>query len=303
MAERSSPHGIGGADDRLLYLGQAYLMRDSREGSVAVVTGAAGGIGAAVVGALEAAGHRVVGVDARPSRTGPSPTSATSPSGASSSSRASSPSSAASAVGAAGVGALDVTDSAAVEGLMAEVEREAAIEVLVNCAGTLGNRPALATTQEEWARIFAVNATGVFTVSTAVARRMLPRRRGVIVTVASNAGRLPRHGMAAYGASKAAAALFTQSLGLELAEFGIRCNVVSPGTTRTPMVEGMLADAGIDEETIVRGDPGRFKAGIPLGRIAEPDDIASVVAFLASPAARHVTMQDLVVDGGAAMTR
>ena len=69
------------------------------------------------------------------------------------------------------------------------------------------------------------------------------------------------------------------------------------------MVEGMLADADIDEETIVRGDPGRFKVGIPLGRIAEPDDIARVVAFLASPAARHVTMQDLVVDGGAAMTR
>lgn len=278
-------------------------MRDS-QGSVAVVTGAAGGIGAAVVRALEAAGHRVVGVDARPSPT--SPTSPVEPVDHASPASPSSPTSPTSPTSPASPGRvreLDVTDPTGVEDLIAEVEREAPIEVLVNCAGTLGNRPALATTHADWERIFAVNATGVFTVSTAVARRMVPRRRGVIVTVASNAGRLPRHGMAAYGASKAAAALFTQSLGLELAEFRIRCNVVSPGTTRTPMVEGMLADADIDEETIVRGDPGRFKVGIPLGRIAEPDDIARVVAFLASPAARHVTMQDLVVDGGAAMTR
>lgn len=249
---------------------QAELMHHAAHRSAALVTGAAGGIGSAVVAALAAAGHRVVGVDAEP---------------------------------AANIQALDVTDPTAVAQLVAEVESVGPIEVLVNCAGTLGNRPALQTTDEEWARIFAVNSTGVFTVCTAVARRMVPRRRGAIITLASNAGRLPRHGMAAYGASKAAAALFTQSLGLELAEHGIRCNVVSPGTTRTPMVERMLAEAGIDEQTIVRGDPGRFKTGIPLGRIAEPDDIAQVVAFLASPAARHVTMQDIVVDGGAAMAR
>lgn len=198
---------------------------------------------------------------------------------------------------------LDVTDAAAVEALVCEVEAGGPIDVLVNCAGTLSNRLALDTDEAEWARVFAVNTTGVFAVSTAVARAMVPRRRGSIVTVASNSGRLPRYGMAAYGASKAAAALFTQSLGLELAEHGIRCNVVSPGTTRTGIVERMLTDAGIDETTILRGDPNRYKVGIPLQRLAEPADIAEVVAFLASEAARHVTMQDLVVDGGAAMTR
>ena len=236
----------------------------------ALVTGAAGGIGAAVVAELRAQGRDVVGVDAR---------------------------------AAPGVESLDVRDGEAVEALVASIEAQGPIDVLVNCAGTLSNRTALETSVQEWERVLAVNATGVFIVSTAVAARMVPRGQGVIVTVASNAGRLPRYGMAAYGASKAAAALFTQSLGIELAEHGIRCNVVSPGTTRTPMVEAMLRDAGIEEEVIVHGDPTRFKAGIPLGRLAEAQDVAQVVAFLVSDGARHVTMQDLVVDGGAAMTR
>ncbi|GAB94940.1 2,3-dihydro-2,3-dihydroxybenzoate dehydrogenase [Kineosphaera limosa] len=248
----------------------ATPLTDSPDGSHALVTGAAGGIGAAVVAALRSQGREVLGVDARP---------------------------------APGVTVLDVRDAAAVEAFVAQADAAAPIDVLVSCAGTLSNRVAVETSLAEWERVFAVNATGVFTVSTAVARRMIPRRRGVIVTVASNSGRLPRHGMAAYGASKAAAALFTQSLGLELAEHGIRCNVVSPGTTRTGMVERMLADAGSDEEAIVRGDVSRFKVGIPLQRLAEPEDVAQVVTFLVSDAARHVTMQDLVVDGGAAMTR
>lgn len=240
---------------------------------IALVTGAAGGIGSAVAAALRTAGDQVIGVDAGPD-------------------------------GLADLRHLDVTDAEAVEACVASVEADRGpIDVLVNCAGTLSNRPAVETELSEWSRVFAVNATGVFLMSTAVTRRMIPRRRGTVVTVASNSGRLPRHGMAAYGASKAAAALFTQSLGLELAEYGIRCNVVSPGTTRTGMVERMLTDAGLTEETILAGDASRFKVGIPLGRLAEPDDVAQVVAFLASDAARHVTMQDVVVDGGAAMTR
>ncbi len=198
---------------------------------------------------------------------------------------------------------MDVSDPDAVEAALAEAESAGPADVLVNCAGVLSNSPALETSLEEWQRVFSVNATGVFVVSTAVARRMVPRRRGAIVTVASNAGRIPRHSMAAYGASKAASALFTQSLGLELAEFGIRCNVVSPGSTRTPMVERMLAEAGSTEEDLIAGSPRTFKVGIPLGRVAEPEDVAEVVAFLVSDRARHVTMQDLLVDGGATMTR
>lgn len=241
-----------------------------RTTSRAVVTGAAGGIGAAVVDALASAGLDVVGLDAR---------------------------------AAPGIEVLDVTDCAAVEETVARLDAQAPVDVLVNCAGTLRTGPAVELATEDWARLFAVNTTGVFAMSTAVARRMMTRGRGVIVTVASNSGRLPRHGMAAYGASKAAAALFTQSLGLELAAHGIRCNVVSPGTTRTPMVEAMLAAGGSTEKGIVAGDLSTYKVGIPTGRLAEPVDIAAVVAFLASDTARHVNLQDVVVDGGAALTR
>lgn len=236
----------------------------------ALVTGAAGGIGAAVVERLRADGLDVVATDLRP---------------------------------APGVRPLDVTDAEAVERLVQQVDDEGPVDVLVSAAGVLATGDALQLTVQEWERVFAVNARGVFLVTTAVGRRMRARGRGAIVTVASNSGRLPRHGMAAYGASKSAAALFTQSLALELARDGVRCNVVSPGTTRTPMVAAMLERSGATEADLVAGVPETYKAGIPLGRVADPQDIAQVVAFLASDAARHVTGQDLVVDGGAAMTR
>ncbi len=236
---------------------------------IAVVTGAAGGIGQAVIAALDKASYRTIGLDLQ-AHAGRS---------------------------------LDVTRPDDVEATVDEIEREVGpIGVLVNGAGVLSHGPALELSADEWQRTFAVNTTGVFLVSTAVARRMVPRGRGSIVTIASNAGRLPRHSMAAYGASKAAAALFTQSLGLELGAHGIRCNVVSPGTTRTAMTTGILADA-TGEQRILAGDAGTFKAGIPLGRVAEPDDIAEAVVWLASDAARHVTMHDLLVDGGASQGR
>lgn len=236
----------------------------------ALVTGAAGGIGAAVVARLQEQGLDVVATDLCATDD---------------------------------VLALDVTDASAVREFVAGVEGEGPVDVLVNAAGVLHTGPALETTDAQRAHMFAVNTTGVMTVSTTVAAHMVRRRRGAIVTVASNAGRLPRHGMTAYGASKAAAALFTQSLGLELAEFGIRCNVVSPGTTRTPMVAAMLDRSGATEQDLVRGDLAHYKSGIPLRRIAEPQDVAEVVAFLISDAARHVTMEDVVVDGGATARR
>ena len=106
--------------------------------------------------------------------------------------------------------------------------------------------------------------------------------------------------MAAYGASKAAATAYLRSLGLELAPHGIRCNVVSPGSTDTPMLRGMWS--GDDESpAVIAGDAASFRLGIPLGRIARPEDIAQTVLFLCSDAARHVTLHDLRVDGGATL--
>ncbi len=252
-------------------------------GTVALVTGAGQGIGAAVARTLAAEGMRVAVTD----RDGD----------------------AADALAAelrrdghdAIAIALDVTDGHAVEAAVELVERDAGpIRTLVNVAGVLRTGPVVDCPDADWDAIFAVNATGVFRVSREVARRMVPRGAGSIVTVASNAGGVPRSGMAAYGASKAAAAMFTQSLGLELAPHGIRCNVVAPGSTDTPMLRGMWADErGAD--AVIGGDLEAFKVGIPLGRIAAAQDVADAVAFLVSDRARHITMQVLYVDGGAAL--
>jgi 2,3-dihydro-2,3-dihydroxybenzoate dehydrogenase len=129
---------------------------------------------------------------------------------------------------------------------------------------------------------------------------MVARRSGSIVTVASNAARVPRAGMAAYCASKAAAAMFTRCLGLEVASAGVRCNVVSPGSTDTTMLRGMWTDETGPERTL-HGDPAAFRVGIPLGRIGAPDDVAEAVLYLLSDSARQITMQELCVDGGAVL--
>ncbi|RJL30830.1 2,3-dihydro-2,3-dihydroxybenzoate dehydrogenase [Bailinhaonella thermotolerans] len=197
--------------------------------------------------------------------------------------------------------AADVSDARAVEKAVAEAEdRLGPIGILVNVAGVLHTGPVAEFGDEEWARTFAVNTGGVFHVSRAVVRRMIPRAAGVIVTVASNAAGVPRAEMAAYAASKAAATMFTKCLGLEVARYGIRCNVVAPGSTDTAMQRALWTDDRAAER-VIAGVPEAYRTGIPLGRIAEPGDIADAVAFLASDRARHITMHDLYVDGGATL--
>jgi 2,3-dihydro-2,3-dihydroxybenzoate dehydrogenase len=151
-----------------------------------------------------------------------------------------------------------------------------------------------------WAEVMRVNLDGVLHCSRAAARGMVPRGEGAIVTVASNAGSVARSDLAAYSASKAAAAAFTKCLGLELAPHGIRCNVVSPGSTNTAMLGALLRD-GDAVSNALAGSLDNFRNRIPLNRVAEPEDIADVVAFMASDQARHLTMQELFVDGGATL--
>jgi 2,3-dihydro-2,3-dihydroxybenzoate dehydrogenase len=198
---------------------------------------------------------------------------------------------------------LDVTDANAVEATVAKIEAELSrIDVLVNVAGVLRTGSVIDMTDEDWSHIFAVNVLGVLHVSRAVAKRMRENRSGVVVTVGSNAAAVPRMSMAAYCASKAASTSFTKCLGLELAEYGIRCNVVAPGSTATSMLSSMWTeDYGPAE--VVRGDAGRYRVGIPLAKLATPEDIADAVAFLASDRAGHITTQELYVDGGAALGR
>ncbi|MDQ0774364.1 2,3-dihydro-2,3-dihydroxybenzoate dehydrogenase [Streptomyces aurantiacus] len=179
-------------------------------------------------------------------------------------------------------------------------ERLGPLDHLVNTAGVLRLGEARRLSADDWDATFAVNATGVFAMSQAVVNRMVPRRRGTVVTVASNAAGTARRHMAAYAASKAAATMFTKCLGLEVAEYGIRCNLVAPGSTDTPMLTSMWHDESGPRGTL-DGKPEEYRVGIPLRKLARPDDIADAVVFLLSDRAAHITLHSLTVDGGATL--
>lgn len=253
------------------------------DGQVALVTGAAGGIGEAVVRALAGRGAQVVAVDrdeeglretvAKQNADGLQVTAFP----------------------------ADVTDSTQVDDTVERVESQLGpIDMLVNAAGVLRLGPVTSYRDTDWRATFGVNVDGVFHVSRSVVSRMETRSRGALVTVASNAAVTPRADMAAYAASKAAATMFTKSLGLEVARHGIRCNVVAPGSTDTPMLRSMWTDDSSAQGTL-EGRLDSFRVGIPLGRIALPADIAEAVAFLLSDEAAQVTLHVMTVDGGASL--
>jgi 2,3-dihydro-2,3-dihydroxybenzoate dehydrogenase len=246
-------------------------------GKIAIVTGAGGGIGQAVARLLGEAGARVVATDRDAQILAPLASETVL------------------------AETLDISDSTAVDALVERVETDVGpVDIGVNVAGVLSTDLVADTNDETWRNVFAVNTDGVFHLSRALARRMVPRKRGAIVTVSSNAAGIPRHGMAAYAASKAAATMFTRCLGLELAPFGIRCNIVAPGSTLTPMQTGMWTDDK-GAERVIAGSLETYKSGIPLGKLATPEDIANAVIFLLSGQAGHITMSDLYVDGGATL--
>ncbi len=250
------------------------------DGRIAFVTGAAGGIGRAVVDGLVAGGARVVAFDRDAT--------------ALDRLRASAPASVTVVEG-------RVEDAAAIERAIDDAERELGpIDLGVCVAGVLSTTLVVDTSDEAWSQVFDVNARGVFNTCRGLARRMQPRRSGSLVTVSSNAAGVPRHAMAAYAASKAAATMFTKCLGLELGPHGIRCNVVAPGSTDTAMQHAMWTpEAGA--AAVVRGSLDTFKPGIPLGKLATPAEVADAVLFLLSDKATHITMAELYVDGGATL--
>ncbi|WP_323033351.1 SDR family oxidoreductase [Paracoccus sp. (in: a-proteobacteria)] len=243
------------------------------DGASAFVTGAAGGIGWAVVQALTDAGARVMATDmAVPDE------------------------------GGAVWRVLDVRDRPRADALLAEAAAlHGPVTLAVHAAGVLATGPLLQMTPDEWQRISQINAGGTLNVLSALGRVMVPQRRGAIVVVGSNAGGVPRLGIGAYGATKAAAAMLTRCAGLELAPRGIRCNLIAPGSTLTPMQTGMWADPSAGAAAVIGGDVACFRAGIPLGKLATPEDIANAAMFLLSDQAGHVTMADLYVDGGATL--
>ncbi|WP_340613324.1 SDR family NAD(P)-dependent oxidoreductase [Xenorhabdus thailandensis] len=171
---------------------------------------------------------------------------------------------------------------------------------LVNGAGVLCHASVSDTSPQDWANTFAVNATGVFNVSRHAANLMMEQSKGSIVTIASNAARVPRATMAAYCASKAAAQAFTYALGLEVAPYGIRCNVVAPGSTDTPMLRSMWHKES-DRQNTLNGNLQQFRIGIPLNKVATVEDIASAVCYYLCEESGQTTLSTLLVDGGAAL--
>ncbi|EDN1598533.1 2,3-dihydro-2,3-dihydroxybenzoate dehydrogenase [Salmonella enterica subsp. enterica serovar Infantis] len=196
---------------------------------------------------------------------------------------------------------MDVADAAQVAQVCQRVlQKTPRLDVLVNAAGILRMGATDALSVDDWQQTFAVNVGGAFNLFSQTMAHFRRQQGGAIVTVASDAAHTPRIGMSAYGASKAALKSLALTVGLELAGCGVRCNVVSPGSTDTDMQRTLWVSEDAEQQRI-RGFGEQFKLGIPLGKIARPQEIANTILFLASDLASHITLQDIVVDGGSTL--
>lgn len=196
---------------------------------------------------------------------------------------------------------MDVADAAQVAQVCQRVlQKTPRLDLLVNAAGILRMGATDALSVDDWQQTFAVNVGGAFNLFSQTMAQFRRQQGGAIVTVASDAAHTPRIGMSAYGASKAALKSLALTVGLELAGCGVRCNVVSPGSTDTDMQRTLWVSEDAEQQRI-RGFGEQFKLGIPLGKIARPQEIANTILFLASDLASHITLQDIVVDGGSTL--
>ena len=232
-------------------------------GRVALVTGAASGIGAAVARRLQAEGARVAAFDLR-------------------------------AEAPEGVRALagDVSDSARVDAAVAQVNAELGpVEVLVCSAGVPGQSlRTVDVTDDEWRRVLAINADGVFFCNRAVLPGMISSGYGRIVNVASIAGKEGNPMAAAYSASKAAVIALTKAIGKDVARTGVVVNCVAPAVIDTPILEG------ISEEHVEY-----MVERIPMGRMGQPEEVAALVCWLASEECTFSTGATYDISGGRAV--
>lgn len=244
---------------------------------VAVVTGGAGAIGLAVCRRLATAGRRVAVVDLH--ATAAAEAAAQLPGD-----------------GHRGVG-VDVADTEAVAAALAGVGHDLGpIGVLVNVAGWDRFVSFVDTTPDFWAQVIGINYVGTLNTVHAVLPGMIERRRGRIVSVASDAARVGSSLESVYAGAKGAVISFSKSVAREVAKHGITVNVVCPGPTDTPLIRGMADELGSGERFV-----DALTKAIPMRRLATADDIAPAIAFLASDDAAFITGQTLSVSGGLTM--
>jgi len=243
---------------------------------VAIVTGAAGGIGAAIARRLADEGAQVVLADFDEARLEQAVREMDDTAGSVTSHR------------------VDVTDENQVNELVdTAAERFGGLDVLVNNAGITRDNLLFQMTSEEWDSVLDVNLKSVFLCARAAQRVMVEAKSGKIVSLSSRSA-LGNRGQSNYAASKAGIQGLTATIAQELGPFGINANAVAPGFVATDMTDETARRLG--------KDPKEFREGaaklIPLRRVATPEDIAGVVSFLASNDARHITGQTLFVTGG-----
>jgi 2-hydroxycyclohexanecarboxyl-CoA dehydrogenase len=190
--------------------------------------------------------------------------------------------------------ALDITSPEAVNRAVADlIARHARIDVLVNNAGINRRGALLDVSEDDWNATFAVNLDAIFHLTRAVLPHMIAQGGGAIVNTASQWGLSPAPGHIAYNVSKAAVVSFTKSLAVDYAPHNVRVNAVAPGEVRTPMLEAGLAAKG---RTVAELD-----AKVPFGRIGTPEEVAALVAFLASDEAPFICGSVVEITGAQAV--
>ena len=193
--------------------------------------------------------------------------------------------------------ACDITQRSEIDAALAQIEAQLGpVDVLVNNAGWDVFKPFTQTNEQEWERLIAINLTGALHMHHAVLPRMVERRAGRIVNIASDAARVGSSGEAVYAACKGGLVSFSKTIAREHARHGISVNVVCPGPTETALFAG-FADAAPNPEKLREA----FVRAIPLGRMGQPQDLAGAIAFFASDDAGFITGQVLSVSGGLTM--